>query len=427
MIAAMRISVAIGSPIRLVRATFPSLRHRNYRLFFIGQGASLIGTWMQQMALGWLVYRMTHSELLLGTVGFSSQIMTFMLTPFAGVLADRTERRRLIVATQSLAMVQAFLLAALTLTHMVAVWQIIALSIVLGIVNAFDIPIRQSFLVEMLETREDLPNAIAVNSFLVNIAKLIGPSIAGVLIALWGEGLCFLLNGFSYMAVIVALLAMRLKPRAIAPSTARVLQILKEGIAYAMGDAPMRAVLLLLAFVSLVGISSMVLMPVFAKDILHGGPSTLGFLLTSSGLGAIMGALFLAVRKRAQGLERVIPVGVVLMGSALIGLSFSTHLIASLALLAMSGAGTMTVIAACNTSLQSMVDDDKRGRVMSFYTMAFMGMLPFGSLLAGGLASVFGTPVAVGINGTACIIAAGVFFLFAPKFPTRSMTGTPAY
>jgi len=354
---------------------------------------------------------------LLGTVGFSSQIMTFLVTPFAGVWADRTNRRRLLVATQSLAMTQAFLLATITLTHTVAVWHIIALSVILGLVNAFDIPIRQSFVIEMLDTREDLPNAIALNAFLVNGAKLFGPSIAGVLIALWGEGFCFLLNGFSYLAVIAALLAMRLKGQSVRTSTPRVLQNLKEGIAYVRGFAPMRAVLLLLAFVSVVGMSSMVLMPVFAKDILGGGPHTLGFLMTASGLGAIAGAMFLALRRRAQGVERVIPVGVFLLGSGLIGLSFSKTLALSLPLLGLIGVGTMTLVAATNTSLQNMVDDDKRGRVMSFYTMAFMGMGPFGSLLAGGLASKLGAPWTVAVNGTACILAATLFYLFSPPFP----------
>ena len=411
----MSLEEVISLPGSLVRTAFPSLRNRNYRLFFAGQGASLVGTWMQQMALGWLVYRLTHSELLLGTVGFSSGIMTFLLSPVAGVFADRTNRRRLIVATQSLAMLQAILLAFLTLTHLIAVWQIVLLSVILGVVNAFDIPIRQSFIVEMLESRDDLPNAIALNSFLVNSAKLVGPSIAGILIALWGEGFCFLINGFSYLAVILALLAMRLQPHKAPPADINIFDNLKEGVVYVSRHKAIRAVLLLLACASLVGMSSMVLLPVFARDILQGGPRSLGALMTASGVGAICAALFLAIRKRAEGLERVIPVGVATLGCALLGISQSTDLYLSLALMIFIGIGSMTLIAACNTSLQSMVDDDKRGRVMSFYTMSFMGMAPFGSLWAGGLAELFGTPHAVGINGTACLLAASIFFLSGVK------------
>lgn len=415
----MSLEEVIGLPGSFFRTAFPSLRHRNYRLFFAGQGASLVGTWMQQVALGWLVYRLTHSELLLGTVGFSSGIMTFLLSPVAGVLADRTNRRRLIVATQSLAMVQAFLLAFLTLTQFIAVWQIVLLSVLLGTVNAFDVPIRQSFIVEMLESRNELPNAIALNSFLVNCAKLVGPSIAGILIALWGEGFCFLINGLSYLAVILALLAMRLQPHETPTTGMHVLRNLKEGIVYVSRHNAIRAVLLLLACASLVGMSSMVLLPVFARDILHGGPRSLGALMTASGVGAICAALFLAVRKRAEGLERVIPVGVATLGFSLIGVSLSRDLYLSLALMVFVGIGSMTLIASCNTSLQSMVDDDKRGRVMSFYTMAFMGMAPFGSLWAGGLAELFGTPRAVAINGTACLLAAALFFFSGAKIPAH--------
>ena len=389
---------------------FRALRHRNYRLFFFGQGVSLIGTWMQRIALSWLVYRLTDSEWLLGVVGFSSQILTLALAPFAGVLADRTNRKQLIVVTQTVAMLQAFLLAFLTLTHLITVWQIIALSAVLGMVNAFDIPIRQAFVVEMLETRDDLPNAIALNSFLVNGAKLVGPSIAGALIALLGEGMCFVINGISFVAVIAALLAMHVNDKRLPRPSQNVLEHLKEGIAYAAGFAPMRSILLLLSSISLVGLSIVVLMPVFAKDVLHGGPHTLGFLMTVSGLGAIGGAAFLAARNEVNGLERLIAYATGLLGVTLIGLSLSRNLPMALLSLGVMGFATMVLLASCNTFLQSRVDDNMRGRVMSFYTMAFMGMAPFGSLLAGGLASGLGVEHTAALGGAACIIAGFIYW-----------------
>jgi len=386
-----------------------SLRHRNYRLFFLGQGISLVGTWTQRIALSWLVYRLTNSEWLLGVVGFSSQILTFLAAPFAGVLADRTDRRRLLVATQTLAMVQAFILAVLTFTGTVQVSHIIVLSVLLGVVNAFDIPIRQSFVVEMLESRADLPNAIALNSSLVNGAKLVGPSMAGILIAMVGEGTCFLINGLSFVAVIAALLAMKVKPIDLQAQGRHVLHHLKEGLVYTFGFAPIRGILLLLAMVSLLGMSYTVLLPVFARDLLHGGPRTLGFLLAANGCGALGGAVFLASRSTVRGLGRVIAFASALFGAALIAFSFSKDIWLSLALMSVTGFGGMVQMAASNTLIQTIVDDDKRGRVMSFYTMAFMGMGPFGSLLAGGLASHLGSPAAILIGGAGCILAAAGF------------------
>jgi MFS family permease len=408
-----------------LRVLTRALRHRNYRLFFFGQGTSLIGTWMQRVALGWLVYRMTGSQWLLGLVGFSSQILTFVVTPFAGVIADRTNRRYLIIVTQATAMLLAFLLAALTLTGSLAVWHILVLSTCLGLVNSFDIPTRQSFVVEMLEAREDLPNAIALNSFMVNGARLIGPSVAGIMIAAiggtssaaekgapvhaFGEGVCFLVNGVSFIAVIASLLAMKVKHQERAPKGSPILQNLYEGLAYSLGFEPIRAILLQLALISLLTMPYGVLMPVFAKDILGGGPKALGFLTAAAGVGAIMGAVTLAYRESARGLGKVIAMAAMLLGTALIAFAFSRSIWLSAALLAIVGFGSMIQMASCNTLIQTIVDDDKRGRVMSLYTMAFMGVAPFGSLLAGALAGGLGAPWTVAISGGSSIMAAAIF------------------
>jgi len=409
---------------RRLRPTTRALRHRNYKLFFFGQGMSLIGTWMQRIALGWLVYRLTGSVLLLGLVGFASQIPTFLLAPLAGVLADRIDRRKLLVATQVMAMLQAFVLAGLTIAGVVATWHIILLSMLLGLVNAFDIPIRQSFVVEMLESREDLPNAIALNSLLVNGARLAGPSLAGVLIAAVGEGVCFLVNGATFVGVIGALLAMRVSPAIRHAHKLRVLHNLREGFVYAFDFLPIRAILLLLATISLLGMSYAVLMPVFAKEILHGGPKTMGFLMAASGIGAMGGAVVLASRKSVRGLGRMMVMTGGLFGAALIGFGYSRNLYLSLCLLAVAGFGMMVQFAASNSLIQTIVDDDKRGRVMSFYVMAFMGMGPFGSLLAGWLAKVLGAPTAVAIGGAGCIVAAG---LFATRLPMLGKLVHPTY
>jgi len=408
---------------RALRPAGRALRHRNYRLFFFGQGMSLVGTWMQRIALGWLVYRLTGSELLLGVVGFAGQVLTFLAAPFAGVLADRADRRGLLVATQTLAMVQAFVLAGLTLGGVVTVWQIVVLSAVLGLINGFDIPIRQSFVVEMLESRQDLPNAIAMNSFLVNGARLAGPSVAGVVIAVVGEGVCFLLNGVTFVAVIAALLAMRVRPLERPVHKRHVLSHLREGLAYVAGFAPIRAVLLL-ATVSLLGMSYAVLMPAFAKTVLHGGPETLGWLMAAVGVGAMGGAVLLALRSSVRGLGRVLAAACGLFGAALIGFAFSRDLYVSLGLLAVAGFGMMVEFASTNSLIQTLVDDDKRGRVMSFYVMAFMGMAPFGSLLAGGLARAFGAPVAVAVGGAGCMLAAA---LFATRLPMLGRAAHPVY
>jgi MFS family permease len=394
---------------------FRALSQRNYRLFFIGQGISLIGTWMQNIALSWLVYRMTNSVFLLGIVGFAAQIPTFFLAPFTGVLADRWNRHRMIVMTQSLAMVQAFILAILTLTGIIGVWHIIALALLLGTINAFDTPIRQAFVVEMVERHDMLGNAIALNSFLFNGARLVGPSIAGVLIGLVGEGMCFLINALSFLLVIFALLAMKIKPRRHDAPRRHILHELKEGYQYAAGFAPIRSILLLIALVSLIGTPYTTLMPVFAKDIFHGGPYTLGFLMAASGSGALIGAIYLASRKSVLGLGRMITIAASLFGTGLIAFSLSRIFWLSVLFLFVIGFGMISQMASSNTVLQTIVEDDKRGRIMSFYAMAFMGTMPFGSFLSGSLASRIGTPKTLLIGGLICILGSIMFARQLPK------------
>jgi MFS family permease len=386
-----------------------ALRHRNYRLFFAGQGISLIGTWMQRIAMGWLVYRLTNSAFLLGLVGFTGQIPIFLLTPLAGVLADRLNRHRMLVVTQTLAMIQAFALAILILTGTIAVWHIVCLSIFLGFVDAFDMPVRQSFLVEMIENREDLGNAIALNSSIVNSARLLGPSLAGILIAYTGEGVCFLLNAISYLAVIASLLAMKIVTRSKQTRKSDILQGVKEGFSYAYGFLPIRSVLLLISLVSLLGMPLTVLMPVFARDVLHGDSHTLGFLMGASGLGSLVGAAYLASRRNILGLERWTALACGIFGAGLIVFSLSRNFFFSLLMMFTTGFGMLVQMASGNTLLQAVVDEDKRGRVMSLYTMAFRGMVPFGSLLGGSLANRIGAPDTVLIGGATCILGALVF------------------
>ncbi len=391
-----------------------ALQYRNFRLFFGGQSLSLIGTWMQRMALGWLVYRLTNSTFLLGVVGFSGQLPIFLFTPFAGVLADRVNRHRLLVFTQGIAMLQALILAFLVLAHLIQIWQIIALSVLLGIINAIDMPARQSFMVEMVEKKKDLGNAIALNSSMVNGARLIGPSLAGILVAAFGEGICFLLNGISYIAVIGALLMMRLPEWTPPARRARPVQQLREGFRYASSFPPFRSVLLLLSLVSLVGMPYTVLMPVFAKSILQGGPNTLGFLMGAAGVGALTGAVMLASRSSVIGLGRWIVRATALFGLGLIAFSFSRNLLLSLFFMLFTGFGMILLMATSNTVLQTIVEDDKRGRLMSFYSFSIRGMAPFGSLLAGGLASLIGAPFTLVFGGIVCLAAAFIFYRRLP-------------
>ncbi len=408
-----------------VRHLLRALRSRNYRLFVAGQSVSLVGTWMQQVAMSWLVYRLTGSALLLGVVGFTSQIPTLLIAPVAGVLADRWDRRRLLLGTQVLAMVQAVLLAVAVLTGYVQVWQIILLSLVLGVVNAFDIPIRQSFVVEMVDHREDLGNAIALNSSMVNAARLIGPSVAGLLVAYMGEGLCFVVNAVSYLAVILALVAMRITPSAHQQRPRRnILHELREGFQYTFGFGPIRSILILVALISLMGMPYAVLVPVFAKEVLHGGAHTFGFLMAAAGCGALSGTLYLASRKSVLGLGRVIVNATVIFAAGIAAFAVSRNFAVSLLAQTMAGFGAMTLVASSNTVLQTILEEDKRGRVMSFFTMSFVGMAPFGSLAAGAMADLVG-PRETLLVGSGFCLAAGV--LFARHLPKIREKVRPIY
>ena len=392
-----------------------ALRHRNFRLFFTGQSISLIGTWMTRVATSWLVYRLTGSALLLGTVSFAGQIPTFLLAPFAGVLVDRVNRRKLLVWTQVLAGIQSLALAALTLAKIITIHEIIALSIFQGLINAFDMPGRQSFLVQMVSgdtgkpDKQDLSNAIALNSSIVNVARLIGPAIAGLVIAAVGEGYCFAIDGASYIAVVASLLMMRVPPPIIKRATTSMLEQLREGWSYVVHFRPIRTILTLFALLSLMGMPFMVLMPIFASQVLHGGAHTLGYLMGASGVGALISAISLALRKSVRGLTTMIQIAAVMFGSGLILFGLSHYLVLSLLLMIVVGFGMMQGLAASNTVIQTLVPEDKRGRVMSYYTMAFVGMAPFGSLLAGALAHRFGASRAVMITGAFCLIGAAWF------------------
>lgn len=393
---------------------YRALRHRNYKLFFSGQSVSLIGTWLTRVATSWLVYRLTGSAWTLGVVGFAGQFPTFLLAPVAGVWVDRWNRHRVLVVTQILAAVQSGLLAFLALSGRITVRDVVLLSILQGLINAVDMPARQSFVVEMVEDREDLPNAIALNSTMFNSARLIGPSVAGLLIGWVGEGWCFLIDAISYLAVIASLLAMRVRPRAVSRKAGRVAAEVVEGFRYVSGFAPIRAVLLLLALVSLLGMPYVVLMPIFAGDVLHGGPHTLGFLMAASGLGALLGALYLASRRTVLGLGRVIALAAGGFGAGLAAFSFSRALWLSIPLMAICGLSGIIMMASSNTILQTLTDDDKRGRVMSFYSMAFFGTAPLGSLIAGSLASGIGAPRTILLGGLSCVVGALFFFRELP-------------
>ena len=389
-----------------------ALRHRNFRLFFTGQSVSLIGTWMTRIATAWLVYRLTGSALLLGVVGFAGQIPTFLLAPFAGVLVDRLNRRNLLVWTQVLAGVQSLAMASLTLAKVITIHEIIALSAFQGLINAFDMPGRQAFLVQMVSEGEgnpdtqDLGNAIALNSSMVNLARLIGPALAGIVIAAVGEGYCFAIDGFSYIAVVASLLMMNIPLAPVRHAAAPMFEQLKEGWAYVTTFSPIRTILTLFALLSLMGMPFVILMPIFASEVLHGGPHTLGFLMGASGVGALVSALSLALRKTVRGLTTMIQISAAVFGAGLVLFGLSSNLVLSLLLMAVVGFGMMQGMAASNTVIQTLVPEDKRGRVMSFYTMSFVGMAPFGSLLAGALAHRFGAPHAIMITGSFCLAGA---------------------
>jgi MFS family permease len=387
----------------------PALKSRNYRLFFAGQGISLIGSWMTQLATVWLVYHITDSALMLGVVGFTSQIPNFILTPFGGVLVDRFSRHRILITTQVLAMLQSLTLAALALSGMINIELILILSFIQGVISAADAPARQAFVTELVDRPEDLANAIAINSTMFNGARLIGPAIGGLLIAGVGEAYCFLIDGVSYIAVIAALLAMRFKPKQMPKIEGSPLQRIKEGFIYAFGCPPIRAILLLSALVSLMGMQYTVLVPVFADKILAGNAQTLGFLMAASGVGAVFGGVYLATRTTVVGLGKLIILGPVLLGIGLIIFALSRYLPLSLLAMLLVGLGVILQVASGNTVLQTIIDDDKRGRVMSLYTMSFLGMVPFGSLLGGAIADRIGATNTLIIAGIACLCGS-IFF-----------------
>jgi len=394
-------------------AALRALQYRNFQLFFSGQLISLIGTWMQTVAQAWLVYRLTGSSVLLGGIGFCSQIPVFLLAPVGGIVADRYNRRKVVIATQTSAMLLALALAALTLTGTVRIRYIFVLAALLGTVNAFDIPARQAFIVKMVG-QTDLMNAIALNSSMFNASRIIGPAIAGILVARIGEGWCFFGNGASYLAVIAGLLLMRVAPQE-APPPDSPLRRLAEGFRYVAGNLPVRSLLGLLAVVSLTGMPYTVLMPIFADRILHGGATTLGSLMGATGVGAMAGALLLATRRNLQGYGRGIAAAAALFGTCVAAFSFSRAYWLSMAILALAGFSMMVQMAATNTLIQSMVPDRLRGRVMSIYSMMFMGMAPFGSLLAGWAAARIGPPATVAAGGLVCMLGAAVFTAILPR------------
>jgi MFS family permease len=389
---------------------FRSLKYKNFQLYFYGQTISLVGTWIQRIATPWLVYDMTHSVFLLGLLGFLGQLPTFLIAPFAGVYVDRWDKYKLLILTQIVAMIQALALAIFYLTGNLQIWLIIFLNIILGVVNAFDTPARQSFLVEIIEKKEDLGNAIALNSSMVNIARLIGPSIAGILIAITGEGMCFLINALSYIAVIISLLLMKFqKKETISSRKKDLFQEMKEGWQYSFNYLPIKSVLILLTIISLMGMPYTILLPDFAKIYLNGNANLFGFLMGASGAGAFIGAIYLAAKKNIAGLINITYLSSFIFGGGLIVLAISRNIYLSMILMMLTGLGMMLQIATSNTLVQTLVQNEKRGRVMSLYTMAFMGTAPFGSLMAGSIAKHIGTPNTLIISGVACIFG-GLYY-----------------
>ncbi len=400
------------SSLRVVSRAF---QHRNYRLFFFGQGVSLIGTWTQQVALSWLVYRLTGSTFLLGVVAFANQVPTLFFSPFAGVAADRFNRKHLLLWTQALSMVQALVLAALVLTGFIVPWHIVVLSIFIGTVNAFDMPIRQAFVIEMVERREDLGNAIALNSALFNSARFIGPTVAGILISSLGEGICFLVNAISYVAVLAALQAIRVERKQLSRQSGPVWCELREGITYIQNFKPIIAILALLSVFSIAGSPYMVLMPAYAKDVIHGNARTFGLLMSSVGVGALAATVYLASRKKVQGLMKLIPAAAGTFGLGISAFALSRSFTVGIFFLFVAGFSMMCQIASSNTIIQTVVDEDKRGRVMSFYAVSFLGVMPFGSLLAGSIAGKIGVQNTLLLGAALCIIGASIFASKLPK------------
>ena len=394
-----------------LRQMFRALKYKNYRLFVSGQSISLIGTWIQMVAMLWLVYSITNSAVILGIVGFSGQIPMFVVAPFAGAIADRINKHKFILVTQILALVQAFVLSALVFFSLVTVWHLIVLSIILGVINALDMPVRQSFVIEMIENnKEDIGNAIALNSSMVNAARLIGPSVAGILIATIGEGWCFFLNSLSYIAVVISLVKMKINPVVHKGEDKKILRDISEGFKYSFGFPPIKYLIGQLAVIGLFGSMITLLAPVVSKEMLHGNASTFGFLMSAFGSGALIGAAYLLNKKTVLGLGKLIAGAACLFGLSLILFSFSHIFVLSIIIMLFAGLSNMLIIASTNTLLQTIVEEDKRGRVMSLYTMAFRGMSPFGNLLAGSLAGFIGTEFALASGGIISFIS-GLLFL----------------
>ena len=407
-----------------MKITLPALRSRNYRLFFAGQGISLIGTWMTQLSTVWIVYQLTNSALMLGLVGFASQIPSFVLAPIGGLIADRYNRHRLLMITQVLAMIQSLALAIFTLTGTINISLLLGLGFVQGLINVVDAPVRQTFVNDMIERPEDLMSAIALNSSMFTGARLIGPAIAGVIIAQVGAGYCFLIDGFSYIAVIIGLLLMHLKPQAPVLNTMNPLQRLQEGFQYAFYSLPIRSILMMMSLFSLMVVSGSTLMPIFATQILHGDAHTLGFLLTASGVGALSGGLYMNTRSTVLGLGKVVAYAPILCGVGLIVFALSPTIWLSIPAIVLVGLGSILHLSGGNTILQTIVEDDKRGRIMSLFTMSVLGVAPFGSLLAGSLANAIGAPNTLIFNGIICVIGG---FLFTRQLPMLKRLVHPIY
>ena len=408
-------SPAASAGVDSISHAWRALRSRNFRLFFWGQSTSVIGTWMTRVATGWLVYRLTHSAWLLGVVDFAGLVSAFALAPLAGVWVERLDRRKLLVCTQAAAAAQSLMLAALTLAGVITIGEVIALSTLQGVINAFDLPGRQSFLSQMVERKHDLSNAIAINSSMTNGARLIGPAIAGAIIAMVGEGWCFFIDGLSYFAVIASLLVMKITPVEARRHSQTILDQLREGWTYVANFRPIRTILLVVALVSLLGSPYSTVLPIVAGQVLHGGPHTLGWLTGASGVGALVSALSLAFRRSVVGLTRMIHAAVILLGGGLVCFGLSHTLWLSLVTMLFVGFGLLQGLSASNTVIQTLVPEDKRGRVMSYFTMAFVGMAPFGSLFTGALAQRVGVPATMMVNGAACLVGALWLWIELPK------------
>jgi MFS family permease len=406
---------------------YRSLQYPNYRLYFIGQSVSLIGTWMQRIAISWLVYRLTHSASMLGIVTFAGLIPTFLLSPYGGVITDRVDRFKILLATQIAAMIQASILAGIILAGYYNINVIIVLSVVLGIINAFDTPSRQSLVVSLVDDKTALPNAIALNSSMVHMARFIGPSIAGIIVAKFGEGICFLLNAVSFIAVIASLLLMKLKKEPIKKSGKKVWEDFAEGFVYLRQSVPLRRVIIMLGLISLIMMPFATLLPVFAKDIFKGDATTYGHINAVSGLGALIGTFYLATLKTSKFLSKILLIAAFIFGCGLILFSLSTNLYIALGCMVLAGFGMMLCIAAGNTFVQTNVSDQMRGRVMSFYAMAFFGMQPIGSLFVGVIAKYIGARTTLAIQGAAGVLIAIIFvpFLLKKKTAPASLTEIP--